>query len=365
MENLENKTSAIREMVDKPEVRKMLEGKVDFQYLTTTYGYRPEMLDDLHKHAIFHFQIGNYSICSQYLYNIMALSSHNSEISLSALWGDVASKIILCCNDGEDGNWEVALELLKKLKDAIDQKDEQYGSLQGKDHHLVQLQQRKWFIHWSLFVFFKHPKGRETLLDIFFQPQYINTIQTDCPWILRYLTAAVITNKKRANKTLKELVKLITQESHAYSDPLTQFIKCLHVEFDFDAAQDKLAQVEELLLNDFFLSKVKDEILEGARLFIFETYCRIHQSIDVAGLCKKLNMDQAEGEKWIGNVIRNGRMDAKIDSSTNTIIMGTYIQSIYQQVVQKTDSLKYRTATLVANVEKKEIELSRRRSTTA
>ena len=38
MENLENKTSAIREMVDKPEVRKMLEGKVDFQYLTNTYG---------------------------------------------------------------------------------------------------------------------------------------------------------------------------------------------------------------------------------------------------------------------------------------------------------------------------------------
>ena len=41
--------------------------------------------------------------------------------------------------------------------------------------------------------------------------------------------------------------------------------------------------------------------------------------------------------------------------------MGTYVQSIYQQVVQKTDSLKYRTATLIANVEKKEIELARRK----
>lgn len=154
------------------------------------------------------------------------------------------------------------------------------------------------------------------MLDIFLQPQYINTIQIDCPWILRYLTAAVITNKKRANKTLKELVKLITQESHAYSDPLTKFIECLHVEFDFDAPQTKLTQVEELLKNDFFLSKVKDEVLEGARLSIFETYCRIHQSIDVGGLCKKLNMNQAAGEEWIGNLIRNGRMDAKIDSST-------------------------------------------------
>ena len=78
---------------------------------------------------------------------------------------------------------------------------------------MVQLQQRTWLIHWSLFVFFNDPKGRgrDGITDMFLnQPQYANAIQTVCPHILRYLTAAVITNKRRKN-VLKDLVKIIQQ----------------------------------------------------------------------------------------------------------------------------------------------------------
>jgi len=60
------------------------------------------------------------------------------------------------------------------------------------------LQQRTWLIHWSLFVFFNHAKGRDEIIDLFlYQAPYLNAIQTMCPWILRYLTTAVITNKRR------------------------------------------------------------------------------------------------------------------------------------------------------------------------
>lgn len=49
----------------------------------------------------------------------------------------------------------------------------------------------------------------------------------------------------------------------------------------------------QVILNDPFLGKrvedsnfatvpLRDEFLENARLFIFETYCRIHQRIDMA-----------------------------------------------------------------------------------
>lgn len=76
---------------------------------------------------------------------------------------------------------------------------------------LQQLQQRTWLIHWSLFVFFNHPQGRDSTIDLFlYNPEYLNTIQTTCPWILRYLTTAVITNKRRRN-VLKDLVKVIQQ----------------------------------------------------------------------------------------------------------------------------------------------------------
>lgn len=40
---------------------------------------------------------------------------------------------------------------------------------------------------------------------------YLNAIQTMCPHILRYLTTAVITNKGRRQKVLKDLVKVIQQ----------------------------------------------------------------------------------------------------------------------------------------------------------
>ena len=45
-----------------------------------------------------------------------------------------------------------------------------------------------------------------------FSSRYLNAIQTMCPHILRYLTTAVITNKRRRT-VLKDLVKIIQQVS--------------------------------------------------------------------------------------------------------------------------------------------------------
>lgn len=39
---------------------------------------------------------------------------------------------------------------------------------------LQSLQQRTWLIHWSLFVFFNHPKGRDNIIELFlYQPQSV------------------------------------------------------------------------------------------------------------------------------------------------------------------------------------------------
>lgn len=90
-----------------------------------------------------------------------------------------------------------------------------------------QLQQRTWLIHWSLFVFFNHDKGRDGIIDMFFQPAYINTIQTTCPHVLRYLTTAVITNKRRRN-VLKDLVRVIEQVCSVLG-PLPSMWICTYV----------------------------------------------------------------------------------------------------------------------------------------
>lgn len=41
---------------------------------------------------------------------------------------------------------------------------------------LQSLQQRTWLIHWSLFVFFNHPKGRDNIIELFlYQPQWASS----------------------------------------------------------------------------------------------------------------------------------------------------------------------------------------------
>jgi len=49
------------------------------------------------------------------------------------------------------------------------------------------------------------------------------------------------------------------------------------VHYDFDGAQQKLQECDAVIDNDYFLTAIKADFLESARLFMFETYCRIHQ----------------------------------------------------------------------------------------
>jgi hypothetical protein len=68
-----------------------------------------------------------------------------------------------------------------------------------------------------------------------------------CPHILRYLSTAVITtscSSTRRRVVIKDLVKVIEQESYTYKDPITEFLQCLYVDFDFDGAQKKLRECE-------------------------------------------------------------------------------------------------------------------------
>ena len=98
--------------------------------------------------------------------------------------------------------------------------------------------------------------------------------------------------------------------------------------------------------NDFFLVACLEEFIENARLFIFENYCKVHPRISIKMLGEKLNLDEEKAEVWIVNLIRNARLDAKIDSQEGVVIMGTQIQSIYHQVIEKTSRLSNRSMDL-------------------
>merc|ERR1712038_1810690 len=337
----QEQTEKIITIFNDDEVIKMVQssrdGRVLFESLSKTYGFQPEEVDTLYNYAKFQYECGNYSGAAEYLYFCRVLLPPSNKNYLSCIWGKLASEILM-------QDWETALDDLNRLKEIIDT---------GSFSPLQSLQQRTWLIHWSLFVFFNHPKGRDLIIDMFlYQPQYLNAIQTQCPHILRYLTTAAITNKKRRN-VLKDLVKIIQQESYTYRDPITEFLECLYVNFDFDGAQQKLRDCETVLVNDFFLVACIDDFIENARLFIFETFCRIHQCISINMLAQKLNMESGDAERWIVNLIRNAKLDAKIDSQLGHVVMGTQTTSPYEQLIERTKALSFRSQMLQLNVEKK------------
>ncbi|XP_014673077.1 PREDICTED: eukaryotic translation initiation factor 3 subunit E-like [Priapulus caudatus] len=342
LKQLQAETEPIVKVFEDPEVTRQIQtsrdGRQLFDYLSKNHGFKSSWLDTLYQFAKFQYECGNYSGAAEYLDFYRVLAPGHDKNYLPALWGKLASEILM-------QNWDNALEDLNRLKDIIDSNT--FGSA------LQSLQQRTWLVHWSLFVFFNHPKGRDLIIDMFlYQSQYLNAIQTMCPHILRYLTTAVITNKRRRT-VLKDLVKVIQQESYTYRDPITEFLECLYVNFDFDGAQEKLRKCESVLINDFFLVACLDDFIENARLFIFETFCRIHQCISIKMLAEKLNMTPEEAERWIVNLIRNARLDAKIDSKLGHVVMGAQAVSPYQQVIEKTKSLSFRSQLLAMNIEKK------------
>ncbi|PIK52637.1 putative eukaryotic translation initiation factor 3 subunit E-B-like [Apostichopus japonicus] len=320
LKQLQSETEPIIKIFEDQTVVEQIESTRDgrdlFQFLEKEHNFKLKMLDTLYAYAKFQYECGNYTGATEYLSFHRVLVPPEDKRAISSLWGKLASEILM-------QNWDAIMEDLQRLQEVID-------SNQSFTTPLQMLQQRNWLIHWSLFVYFNHPQGREFIIERFlYQAHYLNAIQTACPHILRYLTTAVITNKSLKTKrqqVLKDLVKVIQQETYTYRDPITEFIECLYVNFDFDMAQQKLRECETVLTNDFFLVALLDDFIENARHLIFETFCRIHNCISIDMLAEKLNMASEQAERWIVNLIRDAPrdapLDAKIDSKLGHVVMG-------------------------------------------
>merc|ERR1719476_388322 len=301
---LQGETEPVLKIFVDPEVTRQIQQSRDskqlLDFLMKGYNFKPEMIDVCYNFAKFQYECGNYSGASEYLYFHRILVQPSDKNYLNGMWGKLASEILM-------QNWDTALEDLNRLKQFIDEST--FGS------SLQTLQQRT--------------------------------------WLMRYLATAVITNKSSRRNVMKDLIKVIQEESYTYQDPITSFIEDLYVNFDFDGAQQKLRDCETVLVNDFFLVACLDDYIENSRMMIFETFCRIHQCISISMLAEKLNMSSDEAEKWIVNLIRNAKLDAKIDSKQGTVVMGVETNSPYQQLIEKTKALSFRSQMLLMNIEKK------------
>lgn len=270
-----------------------------------------DQINALYHFGQYQYSLGDYGSAGNLLYHFLILSP-SYELNISAQWGKLASNIL-------NGEWDAALVQVRDLRETI---DNPHGTSLAKP--LAQLQARTWLLHWSLFVFFNlgENQGCQGLLDMFLSPAYLNTIQTSCPHLLRYLVAAAIISRRapkpanvRSRDHVKELTRIVETEEYQYTDPITSFLKDVFADFDLTQAQQRLSVAESVVRSDFFLSGFADEFVENARWLISEVICRLHRRIDIGQLSKTLNLSNEEGEKWIVNLIRDSRMgvEAKID----------------------------------------------------
>jgi len=285
---------------------------------------------------------------------------------LQVLWGKLSCEILL-------ESWEDAHVALTAVKTAI----ETLSEMPTKMTALEALRQAHLALALESFVFWNDSaKGLENMVALFSTERYLQAVTTNAPHLLRYLTAAVLLVKRRvansassnsnnsmtmdSRRLIKDLVKIM--QHCEYSDPIVEFVDCLCVKFDFEKAQQKLAECEEVLATDFFLCKQTALFMEEARVFVFENYCRVHHKIDLSALGEKLAMDQAHAERWIVDLIRNALLDAKIDSEEKCVVMGGDPQSVYEQVMEKTRDLNMRSGTLTSNLSTMLIEAKKEKA---
>ncbi|KAH8914771.1 hypothetical protein BT69DRAFT_1342320 [Atractiella rhizophila] len=343
--DLQQKAVKVMEVISGPEVVAALrqDKMQNLAYLKDNHGLNIDQINDLYQFGHYQYTIGHYSGSSDYLYHFCVLSPDNALVT-SALWGKLVSDIL-------EGSWTAALDGLDRLRENIESR---FGSVSaatgGSGGGTIGLKERTWWLHWSLFVYWNAENGRSALVDSWLSQSYLNAIQTASPHLLRYLVVALVISRssspssrhtsRSADHALREIVRGVVQEKYQYSDPITEFVFQLYQEVNFEQARQELDKCEDVMRQDFFLDEFSEEFLEGARALVSEVYCKIHRKIDIADLSDRLGLSKAEGERWIVNLVREARLDAKIDFKENAVHMNHSTPSPYQKVIELTKGIQ-------------------------
>lgn len=320
----------------------VVENKFTSSFLKEKDEVTDESITALYNYAKLTFDTGDYARAIKYLKYFRFLVDPASDMGFSALWGKFAGELILY-------EWGAAHESRRELEALIESR---------QSSHMDQLQQRSWLLNWSLFLFFGDMDSLGDMIEMCLKDKYKNAIQTNVPWLLRYLTAAVIFKRRAMHRggsnhnVARDLVKIIQQEHNTFRDPITTFLESVYVDFDFEQAQIKLGECEELLSTDYFLVFCKDDFMRNARSFIFDTYLRIHQKVELDMLATKMQLKNEAGEndleqttRWVEELIQTG-LNARIDVEAGTVVMTADHVELYKQVTEATKKLGDKTMSL-------------------
>jgi translation initiation factor 3 subunit E len=317
-------------------------GGLNVEKLAADHGITNDKLTAYYKNGKFKYDCGMYDQAEEMLTSYLTVQQTPANIRLGALWGRLACRIL-------QAKWDETMGDFLAIKEAIER---------NVTVPLDQIRLRAWLMHWGLFVHCNRQDGVDSLTDLFSDRAYQQTMENLCPWMLRYYTMAVILSPgRRGGSMLRSILEEIRSLGYLYSDPITQFLQSLYTQFDFDEAQKRLVECQELLKNDFFLQKFGDRFTHEARVLICEMYCTINRRVDLSMLSEKLQLTEEEAEKWMVQMVRgsasntSSAIDAKINSSDKQVIMAAYSKTTQQQVADRTNDLNQRAVQLAASLD--------------
>lgn len=303
----------------------------------------PDVIDHVLHYAKLQYGCGNYQFTFTVMKHLGSLLTDAEYLSTSQIasckWGMLSCSILI-------PDFAAATATIVELDEFLE------NCRMSKKELLLQ---RTWLLHWTLFAIFKDEKPDVKLYEILLNEKSLVIISLACPHLFRYVGASLILNK-RLKGQLKDVVRTMQQEASSYKDPIMRFLLALYSDIDFDQAQSELQQCALACQADFFLAERWAEFEENARLLIFETYCRIHQCINIGMIASRLNMGEEEAELWIVKLIQNAKLDARIDSEKSRVVMSKAPPSVYQQVIEKTKNVSFRSTMLLSNLETSEKE---------
>jgi len=218
---------------------------------------------------------------------LQKLQKINEKSYQQSLWGIICCKLV----DGEfsEDNFKVLRSLWPDT--TISREDSVPLAVMGK--------RRAWLLHWNVFQNLLNERAGQTidnLRDALLEDSNKATIIAICPWLLRYLAFTAICSTYRLGPKItqcsKTICPILEQEVHTYKDPLTEFLRCLFVESDFEAASEHLRECRKVLTVDIFLCSHCNVFFSQARLLLFSRYAMVNMRMDLQEIGKLLMLDK-------------------------------------------------------------------------
>jgi len=291
--------------------------------LRKQYDIGEKELNNLFNVLMFQFSCGKYDSTPMVLSKYFIPFTQNESRKMEAYWGVLTSEILMGEGyiDNALGTLKELISLEKNLEkvqnvqdrsktlDLSSHEDTKDDSSGPKSQHsagyrkteIDRMYERATLLHLSLFLFFNKGEfdqmlGRDGL---FRDERYAPTISTVCPHLYRYVVMAAFLNTSasdtRSQRTeLQEIATLLDDNSFAYKDSLTEFLRLLVLENDFEAAKVALEESQELISNDFFMSYYLDVFNEAARVVILRRHCLLFQRIKISDLSKFMLFDNED-----------------------------------------------------------------------